>query len=118
MLYPCLPYVTVPSSAAVLTSGPDAITQSTGTATPIYAHFYLPDTPEKKLCQISCQSSLKLSADGNTVTVVTMKNLALHYSTEAYTVKRQNGKIYALQDSIMEQARLQPFMFLPTPTSV
>ena len=51
-----------------------------------------------------------------------MKNLALHYSIKTYVADRQNGKTYAIFHTgwhlLPEQARLHPYITLPTPSSV
>ena len=61
-----------------------------------------------------------LQADGNPVAVVQMNNLDLHYSTNSYTVHRRNGKMYVLYPAglcfIPEEARVQPFSTLSTPS--
>ena len=47
----------VPSTTTVSISGPGAKNQSTGTTAPIYPDFYLPDTLDISLKQISWQIS-------------------------------------------------------------
>ena len=72
------------------------MTWSMGTTTQIYPNFYLSDTLDSRLSQINWQALKKMSLDGNAATIVTMKNLAICYSTDTYAVDKQNDKIYAV----------------------
>ena len=86
----------VSNAPEVLTSRLGAMTQSTGTTIPIYPDYYLLDTLNGRLNQINWKTLTMLSADGNPVSVVILKNFAICYSTYTYAVGRQNGKIYAI----------------------
>ena len=66
----------IPHSTAVLTLGHGVIPQSTGISTPICTDFYLTEALYSRMSQRSWYTSAKLSADGNPVAVLIMKNLA------------------------------------------
>ena len=76
--------------------GSSAITQRTGTTVSICPDLCLPDALESRQSQILWQTSTKQSADGNSVVVVIMKILTLHYHADTCAVDGQKGKIYAI----------------------
>ena len=86
----------VPTTYAASRTGFGAITQNAETATSLYPDFYQPDISDSRLSQMQYEISQVLSVGGNPVSVVKVKNLALHYSTENLGVDRRNGKIYVI----------------------
>ena len=80
--------VSVSTTITTFTTRFSAITQNIETVSPIYLDFNLQDMLDGRLSQIKWHILTKLSADGNPVAVITMNDLALHYSIDKYLVGR------------------------------